>query len=624
MLTVQVRSTAAGVRTPSVTYLPGNGTKPVSLYGRSKRATLIGADGKPPKKGELKTKGRRPLTLSIAFAVPAEDSPSALAGALRVSIEGGEPAELPVRGEARTYEGVTVTPKSLPIDSANGGAELALEGPELIEYLRSHGGETLQTILYGDDGHTARAELTLPTLRQARRETEEDEKATGQTSSGFRTTPEVGLLDPEPAAGKYAGKLVLPGLPSEAGSVDVALHAHDCPWLLFLIVLLGIVLTGIGSRLVTTAARRKRLKKVLEQTHAAYLHIRETGEKTRSWRLEDLLAEDTGGGGAEWGWWRRLGGWLRGEETERVTRLQGLPALEASIATARSSKDLDEDAERVLDMVARMQRWLRLEPVARRLTALAAEKPKGKLKPSGGAKLKWKATNTVRDTWVLLEMARREPKDSEKADDLVARLLFQMNWHTTMIALWDGVACGTTPPKVVQALDQALGDTSKAESRTIEEQDDLAAKLDREWRIHFKHRRPPEPPSIDEHTGECGITPVEWGASANLFTGWATLDEPSYGQLKSRAATSARTTYLPKPADLRHEIGLLSGADIAWTLAILAGASAAYTATTYSDTWGGWAAFASAFLAGALGKVTVNWAALPIFQSIRLRKAKAS
>lgn len=68
--------------------------------------------------------------------------------------------------------------------------------------------------------------------------------------------------------------------------------------------------------------------------------------------------------------------------------------------------------------------------------------------------------------------------------------------------------------------------------------------------------------------------------------------------------------------------GSISKADFGWTLVILVFAAAVYGVTTYSETWGGAKDFATAFLAGSLGKVAIDWAALPIFRSVRLRNAK--
>ena len=633
-LTVKIRGTIGGVRTPEVSYSPGNGTRAVPIPGGHSEEVFPIGDVENP----LKTRGGAVLDLSIGFAIPVDRSASSLDGILLVSMEGRKPLAVPVSGKTRQFDGVTVSPATLPIDSSPADAELALGGPELLEYLRSRGGEVLTTVLYGDGGDTAKATLTLPTpgeaTRNAKRLKQDDETAEQSAGSEYRASADVSLSGSGPNPGKYTGKLTLPALPTEAGSVSIELHAHDCWLWLVLFVFAGVVTVGLGTRLVTTATRRKRLTEVLKQTHDAYLHVRSADGSSRAWDLDDLLAEDTVDQLQEprfrWKWpWHWRTPWRKSREaSEGVRRLQGLPALRKSIETARSSKDLDEDAARVLDMVARMQRWLRVEPLARLLVelteaqrgngALPADPNDPKSKP-----LSWAESATARDTRALREMARREPEDAKAADDLVSRLLFQARWHSAMARLWNNATGNGNLSLDLRKLDGKLGDSAVVGTRKPTEQDALEGELDRVWGEHMEGKRHPAFPEIPgEHDHDCGITPVDWEASAHLFTGWATLDEPSYGQLARRAATSSRPLFMPFPRDMIRELRLFGFYDLLWTLAIILFASAAYAATTYSDTWGGLDAFASAFLAGALGKAAVDWAALPIFQSVRLRKAK--
>lgn len=604
-------------------YLPDGGEGPLALPGGSNRIFLL-EGGTPVIETAAETASERTLTvnggeslpLSIGFALPLSESSSSIDGTLLVSVAGEQPLSVPVSGETRTFKGVTVVPSTLPIDSSKGNAKITLQGLELLEYLRSHGGEALRAILYGDRGEATEAMLTLPTAKEVKA----DEGVAKGQQSEYQARPTVSLSDSNPPAGKYTGTLLLPDLPADGGSISVELHSHKPFILLVFLVFLGIVGAGIGSRLVTTASRRKRLNEVLDQTHDAYRHVLASGD-TASWRLEDLLGEDSP---------------LTNSKEPLAGRLQGLPALRWSIGEARSSADLDEDAGRALDMIARMQRWLRVEPLARRLALVATEETAGPTLPEeeetkeDGTKttkpaLAWGDSNTLSNTRALLEMAQREPANSDKADDLVARLIFQIEWHTGVAAAWAATAGDSIRGKEVRALEEALGDGSKAEKREPSEQDDLLARLQ-----GALTKRKVTVPEIGEIEGEnvgqegrkLGITPVRWDASANLFTGWATLDAPSYGQLARRAATSSRSIYMPGPADLWREIKLTNLYDWAWTVAILAVASVAYGTATYDDTWGTHADLGTALLAGFLGKVTVNWAVLPIFQSIRLRKAE--
>jgi hypothetical protein len=173
-----------------------------------------------------------------------------------------------------------------------------------------------------------------------------------------------------------------------------------------------------------------------------------------------------------------------------------------------------------------------------------------------------------------------------------------------------------------------LGDDSQAEERKPAEQDGLAVRLDALIQKLPEQYRSPGVPDIgneelSKEATSLGITSVEWKASAHLFTGWATLDEPSYGQLTRRVATSSRGLSTPNLSDMGREIALFKLPDLYWSLAIAAFASAAYAITAYNDTWGSGTDLATAFLAGSLGKVAINWAALPIFQSTRLRKTES-
>jgi hypothetical protein len=582
----------------------------------------------------LKVGAHKSLSVTIGFALPVSEAAATINGQLIVSSGEEAPISVSVSGEERSYKGVTVTPSSLSVDSPNGSAKLSLEGPELIEYLRSYGGEEATAILYGEGGETAAASVELPAAGEV------EEAGTGAVNRAVATVDVSG----SPAVGKYAGKLALPGLPADTGAATVELHQHRSPLcaaltfiLMLLLVLLGILVTGVSTRIATMASRRKLLADVLTQTYDAFAYVLGRTGKDRngeraiaSWRLDDLLGDDPT---------------EEGEPAPRGGRLQGLPALKESIATGRSSADLDEDAARVLDMVARMQRWLRVEPLARRLALVEAEvRPTGELPEEEGKDkdgkaepvkpLAWSDSRTLRDTRALLEMAHREPADAAEADDLVARLMFQIGWHTRMAAAWEAAQSATRDPSrslEVRKLEEALGEESKAGAREISEQDGLAARLEGLLKKHddveVASIGPIPGEEIDDEGCELGITPVEWRASSNFFTGWATLDGQSYGQLVRRTATSSRSDYVPSWDAVWREIGFGGGrslgkADIGWTLAILVFAAVVYGVTTYDENWGSAKDFATAFLAGSLGKVTIDWAALPAFRSVRLRKAK--
>jgi hypothetical protein len=55
------------------------------------------------------------------------------------------------------------------------------------------------------------------------------------------------------------------------------------------------------------------------------------------------------------------------------------------------------------------------------------------------------------------------------------------------------------------------------------------------------------------------------------------------------------------------------------TALVIALSSLAYALTIYNDTWGSPADWATAFCADVVGTASITWAALPVFQSLRLR-----
>jgi hypothetical protein len=595
-VTLLVHNESGKEETLEIEYVGEGDSTGISLPGSSSRVFLKGGlDGGPVPESDgpplLANVETRPI--SVGFVLEAGEPPSEVDGSLVMKLD-GEAVAVAVTGVAQSFKGLSVRPASLKMDSDQKSAQVTLLGPDVLEFLRSSGPGLSTATLYGDDGETAKVKLELPTVTDAAR---------GNPDRAEATVTPIGA---DPPAGKYTGKLSLSDLVPEAPTIDVELSSRRGFCLLIFLAFLGVLVGGVLSRLVALAMRRRQLLAFLKQSMDAYEYVLGTGE-TKSWSLEDLL----GNGDAE----------------PNENRLQGLPALEHSIEKARSTSDLDEDAKRVLDMIARLQRWLRVEPVARRLTLICDQRKP----PKSLGNYTWKGSRTLADTRALLQMTRREPADVEKADDLVARLLFQLDWHNRLAAAWSfavGGQAGSSPKglaKELKELDESLGKGDKtAGTRTLDEQDQLKSRLQAMIESLPPQTPVPAPPPLPEEPQKelgNGITPVIWDASSNLFTGWATLDGPSYGQLTRRAATTTRALSRPRASDLKTEICSLRPADLGWTFVALALASVAYGVEGYGETWGTDQDLAEAFFAGFLGKVAVNWAALPLFRSIRLRAA---
>jgi hypothetical protein len=601
--TIFVRNTSGKSASLCISYIAEGSTHEIRLPSNSDWVFIEGmgllSEGPlsdPLKEGEVRS-------LRLRFELPPGKPQSTVNGDLALEL-GGETTIVPIAGEMREFKGVAVEPKTLELDSDQNSAVLTLTGSEVVDFLRSRGFGSASAKLRDGGGDTTQVTVELP---------QADQIAASDNPDRAQLT--VTMPDGDPPPGKYTGTLSLSDQAPAAPSVDVVLNSHRSLLVLVGLAFLGVLFGGLLTRLITLAMRRSLLLKVLGQSMTAYAHIVGFGE-TRSWRLADLLD-----------------GSLDSPPPE--DRLQGVPALIASIKGARSSRDLDEDADRVLDTIARIQRWLRVEPAARHLALVEEEdSPKEDLNvsddPAAGAATDhpWRESQTWRDTQILLGLARYEPLTPADADDLVERLLWQADWHHRFATAWGAAVEHANRPELAKRLweiDKSLnaGTDATVTSRTPEQQaagDALLTAFFEEKLASLGVEPTPTPKPADPEE-KFGVTPVRWKASPNLFTGWATLDAQSYGQLARRTVTSARAIAWPS---IKTEILALTWTDAGWTLVSLGIASFAYGFQGYSDTWGTCEDMAKAFLAGAGGSFVVDWAALPIFQSIRLRSSKAS
>lgn len=560
---------------PARIYLDGNGAHPDCTFA------------------PVKVGGKKVFPLRIGVVVPVGMPVGAIAGNLIIGLEGRDEGEpIPLSASVRPLKEISVSPESLVFDAEktlvlsaeDPTAKITVSGPDVASFLRTAAFRPPSIVLRNSTGDTTRATIKFP-----------DAETIAAGKHPNSATGTLSLSDPDPPPGKYTGKATISDFSGEGPTVEVELHSHWSFWKLVWLAFAGALIGAVLTHLVTLAMRRALLLKVLNENMEAYTYVRRSGE-TQSWHLEDLLGEDPIDQSQD--------------PVVSVKRLQGRAALEESIKYARSSKDLDEDATRLLDLIGRIQRWLRVEPVARRLAIVARE---------SSGKPAWTDTITWRFTQAALAAAKREPPSAKEADALVGLLLFQTEWHHRAAALWR-VAPGDANladklTKIETGLEKVGGATWKPELLDV-----LFARLLALGDGHDVGEAPQEPSMPDvKPVEDVGITPVRWDASPDLFTGWATLDAPSYGQLSRRAATSARSL---ASINLENEARSLSLADGGWTLVAVLLASVTYGTIDYSDIWGTREDMVKAFVAGVTGVVVINWAALPLFQSIRLRASK--
>ncbi len=416
-------------------------------------------------------------------------------------------------------------------------------------------------------------------------------------------------LASNPPAGRYTGEVTLFPFSPTAQRLKLTVNSHLPLWLAIVLVAIGVAFGVVGKALYALKTRRDVLLEAVEEVETRVAEVR-TGLGAQAsvvaavtWYLDDLAIAGTPGPSQA--------------AAAPLGVLSGVDELRNRIAEARNDKDLEEDTTAVLDVVARVQRWLRLAPAAWRLQLVLEE----------GCEPRWRASRTWRDTRLLQEHLMYEPLTVDETDDLSARLLWQIRWHHELFALhmWtqstvDAGAEGDMKladhKKLVEALDLKLPEKSNVLARTSAERDELDFALE-QLRDGLQ-----APPSGELPTLRVPASlSVNWLATPNLFTGWATVDGTSWLNVHTRAAgpprrptrrerSTRRRSHKDRRKDLLAEMG--------WSVAPLIAASVVYAITVYSETWGSMTDILTALAAGFVGKVAVDLATLPIFQSRRL------
>ncbi len=575
--------------------------------------------------------------LGVAALLPA------LATALLLALLGGSACAAPESAAALKLE-----PAELTLSNDSWGSRpsitVKLVGPEAEKFANVHYPPPRTVVLY--DTHNRQAKVNIGKF----------------TGSGNVVTAKLSL-EKNASPGRYSGEVtLLPGA-LESPRLKLTVASHLPSWLAFLLVVAGVLIGVPAKALYALHARRDVLLKAVAEADD---RVNEVSKKLGGQR--DVVTRVT--------WYLTNLATAPGQETKTTPgeespwllptgNLSGVAALRERIEEARNDKDLEGDTEATLEVIARIQRWLRLAPAAWRLELVAEEKFDGTT-PS------WPSARTWRDTRVLQRQLLYEPQSATEADDLVARILWQIRWHHRLFALHAGaqpeVPAGIVGPALEQLkqaivdLDLTLPEKSNVLSRTSAERDELDFELER---LHEQHIVPESleasklgdaPWSVDTPGLE-----VNWQTTPNLFTGWATLDGSSWLRVRTRAVeppkrhrprrgTSRQTPargerpslpqaradsrwavlwpVLPKRAveppaggqraPLRRAPGAGLGWAVLWSVLPVLAASIVYAATIYSETWGSWLDIATAVAAGFVGKVTVDLATLPVFQSRRL------
>jgi hypothetical protein len=423
-----------------------------------------------------------------------------------------------------------------------------------------------------------------------------------------------------PAPGRYSGTLPLNAAAADP-NVSVVVNARAAVWWPLLAVLLG-TLCGLVAVAVPLRTRRKTLRLWAMGVILQYREWRAEHRDPAGYNLDDVIPRE----GNPW------------DEREPLPmpRQSGVRGLFSSIYWARNRVDLDEDADWATELSERVARWRRVEEQAQALLSAIDKVPPNR--PEGR---RFAQTRTAEDSLALLYEARdTEPTADDTADDLRHRLKRQAEWHSGVADAWRAYV------EVYDRLDEdlkrpladdldalACPDTSVA-SRTPEEHRRLLVRL--EALRHRLHERG-APRSDAVETGPALMVPARSGLLGGALVLPDTPQVPSAGtSMAVPAAAQVAQALAPgrpvaQPLDdskgwrraIRNGLRSARRVGLGLTLGIAAAAAVVYVSTIYDDTWGSLVQFLTAFGAGFGSRVVVDWAVLPAFASLRLRRARA-
>jgi hypothetical protein len=541
-------------------------------------------------------------TLPLRFALLSNESPQALRGAIYIQssnhtivvpldvgiqdMPGVQPESTVVRLSTDTWDisdlwaakSVTVT-----VTGPGVGAMLTRQPLSPRKYLLHNGG-----------GNTA--EVELGTFQAQAAEPEEAQ------TNGSKPAKAVKAVEPlravatltlvnHPHTGTYHGRIALSELDPSAATLDVHLRTHLPWWLAVLFVLIGTLVAMIVAPLALLRMHADELQVKLSEAVNRYRRVARSldGMSALSWQsvlwdLNDLTTASHD---------------VVTASSDEVGLVSVSQQLAEQIGGERDEDDFNADAKGVLDVTARLSRWLRVAPAALRLYQVADE-----TQLADDQRLP-AMTATAQATRLLLKRLRYEPPDPTTTDDLVARVLRQSFWHQSYREAVNA-AKAKNDAKRVTALKKLDGKLKNPDvmQRTSAAQDALELELE-DLRGELDLRPATELPMLPVRD----LPEVNWAATPTLFSGWSTLDGASFRNLRAHAERRYKAQSM-RP----------SRAEWLWSLFFALVSSIVYAFTVYNSTWGSTKDILTALTAGFAGAVVMK-VALPIFKSQRLSPA---
>jgi hypothetical protein len=501
----------------------------------------------------------------------------------------GDSTLIRVAGALRPLEDVRPEPATVvvqitrqaPWSDPDPSAQVRLVGADAAALLAEEPNYTSTVLLRNDDGHDVA--VTLSDLRN---------------ENGIVTA--TLKADDVPPPGKYTGALPLSAA-SAKPKIDVTVRSRHWWFWAVLAVLFGSLLGGLLPLMSGIWRRKELLRAELKGVLESYKDVRDNkAAPPQHWDLDDAVGPEP---------------WFR-DEWMALPELQGAAGLYSSIRWSRTDADLDEITAQVVDLTARISRWLRLNKPVRDLWD-AFEQPV----PDRGKKL-WRETGTYHDTRLLLLEAKREPATDEAAEQLLHRVLEERQWHQSVATLWMAVADAQTDPRIpkpqrdaIAALDLTpVTNPEVPEARRAPEQQwELITELEA-LKARLETLKTLERQPVAELVEGAPLPTILIFGPRHVRDAIATFDRMIFARIKEARAASTASPDNRKPA--RIIAGVLWNEK--WLTAVLTlGAVLAYVLPLYSSTWGSPTDYLTAIAAGFGAQAVVRWAALPAFESLR-------
>jgi hypothetical protein len=565
----------------------------ISPIGKSEAPWVKFARGVEPT-----VSGTKPTRVQLSFSLPADASPEDLEGLVRLLpvVHGHpsrDPVEVSVAGVGDALAGVSLEPASVALqveksapwnEPGKVGASVQLSGPGVPRLLARPRYPGFDLLLQSDHGHELQARLTKLTKVSA-------------TVASAR----ISVKGPF-HIGTYEGAGPISDLSPKSPSLTIKLTSGDSfIWPL----ILAFAGSLVGGALYLASGVRRRRMLLRKETKAILGRYLDTVQKRKDsaplWPLDEYLGDKSD-------WYKVM--WNAAAQLDGAVR-----ALWSSIHWARTDADLDAAAKELLELRTRIIRWL---TAAKSVDALATV---SKMELPAVMEAAWDTTHTVGDTRDLLTIVKEvAPPTDEATASLIDRLTRQAHWHERFAGAWYAKSV------LIEAMDSQTylhKDHLKVQNIDLEALDakaspesgrkpEMQVQLERDLTTAMRQIRGLY------HGQASDLTLPDGGPVAGATVAFTT--DAVFGAVDRSAMARVPPSDPAGTADERNpntEWLTILARDLPWTLAVTAVSSAAYVPTIFSRTWGRPSDYVSAFAAGFVGKVVVNWGALPLFQSLR-------